>query len=84
MRLLWRNGFHRLRVGRDIVETLPRLYPADLEGFGTSAREKLSQRAGHPLRTTISEMGPLMLSRLLDLNDTQEGVLLLLATKVTW
>ncbi|MFZ4542227.1 MAG: helicase HerA-like domain-containing protein [Rickettsiales bacterium] len=30
---------------------------------------------GHPLRGTISEMGPLMLSRLLDLNDTQEGVL---------
>lgn len=30
---------------------------------------------GHPMRTTISEMGPLLLSRLLDLNDTQEGVL---------
>jgi DNA helicase HerA-like ATPase len=30
---------------------------------------------GHPVRTTISEMGPLLLSRLLDLNDTQEGVL---------
>jgi uncharacterized protein len=30
---------------------------------------------GHPLRTTISEMGPLLLSRLLNLNDTQEGVL---------
>lgn len=30
---------------------------------------------GHPVRTTISEMGPLLLSRLLDLNDTQEGIL---------
>jgi DNA helicase HerA-like ATPase len=30
---------------------------------------------GHPVRTTVSEMGPLMLSRLLQLNDTQEGVL---------
>lgn len=30
---------------------------------------------GHPLRTTISEMGPLLLARLLQLNDTQEGVL---------
>ncbi|MBM0743540.1 DUF853 family protein [Phormidium sp. CLA17] len=30
---------------------------------------------GHPLRTTISEMGPLLLARLLNLNDTQEGVL---------
>lgn len=30
---------------------------------------------GHPLRTTISEMGPLLLSRILNLNDTQSGVL---------
>ncbi|MFC0590072.1 helicase HerA-like domain-containing protein [Novosphingobium aquiterrae] len=32
-------------------------------------------KKGHPIRTTISEMGPLLLSRLLGLNDTQEGVL---------
>ncbi len=32
-------------------------------------------RQGHPIRATISEMGPLLLSRLLELNDTQEGVL---------
>jgi len=30
---------------------------------------------GHPIRTTIAEMGPLLLSRLLDLNEVQEGVL---------
>ncbi|MBP1556717.1 MAG: DUF853 family protein [Oscillospiraceae bacterium] len=30
---------------------------------------------GHPVRTTISEMGPELLSRLLNLNDTQSGVL---------
>jgi uncharacterized protein len=30
---------------------------------------------GHPIRATVTEMGPLLLSRLLDLNDTQEGVL---------
>ncbi len=30
---------------------------------------------GHPVRTTVSEMGPLLLARLLNLNDTQEGVL---------
>jgi DNA helicase HerA-like ATPase len=30
---------------------------------------------GHPVRTTVSEMGPLLLSNLLELNDTQEGVL---------
>ncbi|MGB2692157.1 MAG: helicase HerA-like domain-containing protein [Thermodesulfobacteriota bacterium] len=33
---------------------------------------------GHPIRTTISEMGPLLLSRLLNLNDTQTGVLSLI------
>ena len=30
---------------------------------------------GHPIRTTISEMGPLLLARLMDLNEVQEGVL---------
>lgn len=32
-------------------------------------------RQGHPVRTTVSEMGPLLLARMLDLNATQEGVL---------
>jgi uncharacterized protein len=32
-------------------------------------------KEGHPVRATISEIGPLLLSRMLDLNDTQEGVL---------
>jgi DNA helicase HerA-like ATPase len=32
---------------------------------------------GHPLRATVSEMGPVLLSRMLDLNDVQEGVLAL-------
>lgn len=30
---------------------------------------------GHPVRTTVIEMGPLLLARILELNDTQEGVL---------
>lgn len=30
---------------------------------------------GHPIRTTISEMGPLLIARLLSLNETQSGVL---------
>jgi hypothetical protein len=30
---------------------------------------------GHPVRATVAEMGPLLLSRILELNDTQEGVL---------
>ena len=32
-------------------------------------------KAGHPVRTTISEMGPLLLARLMNLNEVQEGVL---------
>lgn len=32
-------------------------------------------KQGHPIRATVSEMGPLLLARLLDLNDVQEGVL---------
>ena len=30
---------------------------------------------GHPIRATVSEMGPLLLARILSLNETQEGVL---------
>jgi DNA helicase HerA-like ATPase len=30
---------------------------------------------GHPIRTTVFEMGPLLISRMLDLNDVQEGII---------
>ena len=32
-------------------------------------------KRGHPIRATVSDLGPLLLARLLELNDTQEGVL---------
>ena len=32
-------------------------------------------KAGHPIRTTVSEMGPTLLGRILELNDVQAGVL---------
>lgn len=35
----------------------------------------LFAQQGHPIRTTISEIGPLLLAQMLNLNDTQEGVL---------
>ncbi len=45
----------------------PRTYPVCFwDMFG---------KQGHPVRTTISEIGPLLLARMLELNDTQEGVL---------
>jgi DNA helicase HerA-like ATPase len=47
----------------------PQAYPVVFwDVFGTS---------GHPVRATISEMGPLLLARLLDLSDVQESVLAL-------
>lgn len=35
----------------------------------------LAGQQGHPIRATVSDIGPLLLSRLLELNDTQEGLL---------
>lgn len=35
-------------------------------------------KEGHPVRTTVSEMGPTLLARLMNLNDTQAGVLSIL------
>ena len=32
-------------------------------------------KSGHPVRATVSEMGPTLLSRIMELNDTQEGVM---------
>lgn len=44
------------------------------KGFPTVFWDVFGQQ-GHPVRTTISEMGPLLLSRLMNLNETQSGVL---------
>lgn len=35
----------------------------------------LAGKTGHPIRATVTDMGPALLSRLLDLNETQEGIL---------
>lgn len=44
------------------------------QGFPVTLWDVLQQN-GHPVRATISAMGPLLLARLLNLNETQEGVL---------
>ncbi|HSB80694.1 MAG TPA: helicase HerA-like domain-containing protein [Candidatus Methylomirabilis sp.] len=50
-----------------------------MEGFAHEASPvvfwDLYGEAGHPVRTTVSEMGPNLLDRILQLNDTQAGVL---------
>ncbi|MFO0713252.1 MAG: hypothetical protein U0353_25580 [Sandaracinus sp.] len=40
-------------------EALPRLYPADLEGYGTSPRERIAARSGHALRALFDRVGAL-------------------------
>ncbi|MCB1750280.1 MAG: DUF853 domain-containing protein [Gammaproteobacteria bacterium] len=45
-------------------------------GFPVTFWDVFGQR-GHPARATITDMGPLLLSRLLNLNETQQGVLTL-------
>jgi uncharacterized protein len=46
-------------------------------GFGAcpTAFWDVYGKSGHPVRATVSDMGPLLLGRMLGLNDTQEGVL---------
>ena len=50
-----------------------------VEGYASEASPvvfwDLYGKAGHPVRTTVSEMGPSLLARILELNDTQAGVL---------
>lgn len=57
----------------DARNTLLGITPV-FEGFPATVWDVFGKQ-GHPLRSTVSEMGPLLIARLLQLNDTQEGVL---------
>jgi DNA helicase HerA-like ATPase len=48
--------------------------PPEFSGLPTIFWDLYGEK-GHPIRTTVSEMGPLLLARVLDLNETQESVL---------
>lgn len=56
-----------------------RVVQIGIEGYANEANPvlfwDLYGRVGHPVRTTISEIGPTLLGRVLELNDTQTGVL---------
>jgi DNA helicase HerA-like ATPase len=57
----------KILADRGLTPTPPQACPTTLwDVFGEQ---------GHPVRATVSDMGPLLLSRMLDLNDTQAGVL---------
>jgi hypothetical protein len=67
------------RPGGDNPRVQERAKQLKLEGFEWQAYPvvfwDLHGALGHPVRTTVSEMGPLLLSRILNLNETQSGVL---------
>lgn len=56
-----------------------RVQTLGIQGYGNEANPvvfwDLFGKLGHPIRTTVSEMGPTLLARVLELNDVQEGVL---------
>ena len=56
-----------------------RVQQIGVEGYANEASPvvfwDLYGKLGHPLRTTVSEVGPALMSRMLELNDTQAGVM---------
>jgi DNA helicase HerA-like ATPase len=67
------------QAGGDNRRVAERVKSLGLEGFDYAPCPvtfwDILGEQGHPVRATISEMGPLLLGRLLNLNETQEGVL---------
>ena len=59
-----------------ITERLDRVDVPDFAFAGSpTVLWDLDGEHGHPIRTTVTDMGPSLLARLLDLNETQEGIL---------
>lgn len=69
------------KTGVDNQRIIDRISQLQVDGYNHRAFPvvfwDLYGEQGHPLRTTISEMGPLLLSRLMNLNDIQSSVLTL-------
>jgi DNA helicase HerA-like ATPase len=70
------SGISALGEAKDFI--LKRAKDMDLEfqpdEFSTVFWDVFGE-SGHPVRATVSEMGPLLLSRMMDLNEVQEGVM---------
>ncbi|MEA2889325.1 MAG: double-strand break repair helicase HerA and related ATPase [Bradyrhizobium sp.] len=70
------SGISEIGEGKDFI--LKRAREMDLafqpDQFSTVFWDVFGEQ-GHPVRATVSEMGPLLLARMMDLNDVQEGVL---------
>ncbi len=67
------------QAGQPSAKLTQRVQDCALEGFQQRANPTvfwdIFARSGHPVRTTVSDMGPLLISNLLELNDTQTGVM---------
>ena len=84
-----RSGFRRRRERRSLrhfagwrrhrISSLERARKIGFDDYGMEATPTifwdLFGEQGHPIRTTVTEMGPLMLSRLMGLSEAQEGAL---------
>ncbi|MBU0621468.1 MAG: DUF853 domain-containing protein [Gammaproteobacteria bacterium] len=69
------------KTGGGNAKVQARVEQLKLEGFEHRAYPvtfwDVEGKQGHPVRATVSDMGPLLLGRMLNLNDTQQGVLTL-------
>lgn len=67
------------QAGTEKPKIVERIQQLQLKDFGFSSCPvtfwDVYGEQGHPVRTTVSDMGPLLFSRLLNLNETQSGVL---------
>jgi len=67
------------QAGKEHLKITKRIQTIGIDDFSFSPNPvlfwDLFRKFGHPVRTTTSDMGPLLLSNLLELNDTQSGIL---------
>lgn len=71
------TGISRAGGGsKKVTERLEKLGLSDFQfrGYPVTLWDPFGE-SGHPVRTTVSDLGPLLLARMLDLNETQSGVL---------
>ncbi len=70
------SGVAEAGVAKGWIEGRAKLigYDVEFEAYPVIFWDLFGEK-GHPIRTTVSELGPLLLSRLMDLSEAQEGVL---------
>jgi DNA double-strand break repair helicase HerA and related ATPase len=70
------SGLAEKGVAKGWIEERAKLigYEVDFQSYPVIFWDLFGEQ-GHPIRTTITELGPLLLARLMDLSDAQEGVL---------